>query len=406
MIRERELQRRTTAWTRLLLAGAFAAWLVPGSAAAQQPRPVPTPPTASPLTQHGTSPTQHGTPPADAGASPASPTAQGHTERPELFVVGASTMRAYVEVASKALQAKYVLPAPRAELKGTNLGIDRFCAGVGAEFPDIIAAARAMRKDEFDTCIANGVLDIIEIKIGWSGLYAVVKKGGTAIDLTPRMFYLGLAAQVPEKGEFIDNPNTTWRETSKAAPDLPIHVLVPGTASGTRSSFEGLFMQGGCRRIKEIDFIYAAADRVPKCTTLRTDGHAIEVPEPYGEAMVKALEEAPPGTVAVMSGEVYAAFRDRLTPLPIGGVVPTDIAIQRLDYIMATGNFFYFKRAHMRNKAGDGVVQGIREFMAEVTRDGVWGASGQMSKLGLVTLNADAQGDERRKVRTLKRFVR
>ncbi|MBI1774058.1 MAG: substrate-binding domain-containing protein [Proteobacteria bacterium] len=347
-------------------------------------------------------------PPSHPGAStavPLLPTAN-ITVRPELFIVGSSTMKGYVDVTAAALQRDYDVPAPKVSFKGSKTGIAEFCAGIGPDYPDIAVSSRGMHKSEFDRCNENGILDIIEIKIGLSAYYVATKKGNPVFNVTPRMFYYALAEQLPKQGEFDDNPNQTWRQTDKSAPDLPIRVILPEQASGTRNTFDGLFMQAGCRHIKEIDLIYAADDRVPKCITLRADGVVTEVAEPYGTKMVELLQQSAPGTIAVMTNEVYIAFRDVLELLPVNGVLPSDAAIERFDYDMATPDFFYFKRAHMRNNAGQGVVRGIREFMAELTHEELMSHGGAFTKLGLVALSPAAQEAERSKVRTLKRFVR
>jgi phosphate transport system substrate-binding protein len=293
-----------------------------------------------------------------------------------------------------------------------------------------------MHKSEFDRCIANGVLDIIEIKIGLSALYVVVKKGHATFDMTPRMLYTALAKQVAVNGEFVDNPYQNWHEINPNAPDLPIRVIVPDKSAGTRFHFDALFMEAGCRRVKEIDRIFAVADRVPKCVTLRTDhvgtepaemtmgpGGAMraapetpgdefsrvvtEVPEPYGDKMAELIARSPDGTVAVMAGEVFDDYNSVLDTLTVGGVLPSDTAIERFEYDVATPNFFYFKRGNMRDNAGRGVVHGIREFMEELTRDELMGRDGIFVRdFGLVPLNRAALEAERRKVTTLKRFTR
>lgn len=414
---------------RLPLAFALAVALSVGlglvPAAAQQP---PQQPTMRPTT-----------PPPGGGQSAVAPSA-AITVRPELVIAGSSSMKPYVEEAAKALQRHYQLPAPKMQLEGSKKGIAAFCAGMGPAYPDIVVSSRRMHKDEFGKCIENGVLDIIEIRIGQSALFVVTDKGDAVFNVTPRMFYNALAAALPrkedgtahgpgtkgqgaaaepagtvrepppstlKKGEFDDNPNKTWRDADKAAPDLPIQVLVPVEASGTRNSFDALFMQGGCRRAsRELDMIYSAGERESKCTTLRTDGAVVEVEEPYGPKMVELLKKAPAGTIAVMAGEVYTAFRDQLDVLTVNGVLPTDEAVIRFDYQIATGNYFYFKRGHMRNNAGVGVVRGIREFMAELTHDDMIGGNGVLLKLGLIAPTAREIQAERRKVKTLQRFTR
>jgi phosphate transport system substrate-binding protein len=377
-------------------------------------------------------------PQAGAGATPAAPQANV-TLRPELYIVGASTMKGYIETTARHLTNEYDVAPPKFTLLGTTAGIQEFCGGLGPQYPDIVAAYRGMHKGEFDTCIENGVLDIIEVKIGLSALYIVMKKNDPGFDLTPRMFYNAFAAQIPEgeEGEFHDNPNKSWRDVNRLAPDLPIRMLLPGKTSGTRFVFDNLIMQAGCRRVKAVDKIFAAGPRVARCTTLRADHVGtsepaemrmdaagrmqvvpepagrefervvFEIDEPYGDKMMELLARSPPGTIAVMAGEIFDQHYDEFQPLTIGGYLPVDGAIERFDYDIATPNFFYFKRGHMRDNQGRGVVRGIREFMQKLTSEELMGRDGIFVRnFGLVPLNRAAIETERAKVRTLKRFVR
>lgn len=344
-------------------------------------------------------------PPENAGESAAPPTAN-ITTRPQLFIVGSSSMTPYIELAIKALLKDYVLPQPKLELKGSKKGIREFCAGVGPEYPDIVAASRGMHKEEFDSCVENGVRDIIEIKIGATALYVVAKKGDPVFDVTPRMVYYALAAEIPEKEDFGPNPNKTWKDVNKNAPAIPIHVIIPEKGSGTRGNINGLFLEGGCRHVKEIDLIYAASERVPKCVTLRTDGAVTEIQEPYGDRMVETLLKSPPGTLAIMAGEVYTKYKDKLETMSVAGVQPTMRAIENYDYELSTNLYFYFKRQHMRNNKGVGVVRGVREFMREITREEQMSRAGTFAQMGLVPLSPSDMQAQRRRVQTLRRFQR
>jgi phosphate transport system substrate-binding protein len=327
------------------------------------------------------------------------------TERDHLYLVGSSTVQPYAEAVSKALLRDYEVPPPKFDLMGATPGIVKFCGGIGAAYPDIIGSGRRMHKAEFDTCVANGVDDIVEIRIGLTPLYMVTKKGYPVFDITPRMIYRGLALETPHEGEFAENHVKTWRELGRSAPDLPIHVLLPTAASASRHDFDDWFLEGGCRHIKEIDAIFSAANRVPKCVTLRTDGVVTEIEEPIGPKLMAVLDQSLPGTLALMTGELYDQYRAEVDPLPVGGVAPTEEAVNALDYAMASSVFFYFKKGHMRDRAGRGVVRGIREFMIELTTDEMIAYDGILDRLGLVSLRAEEIEAERRKVRTLKRFV-
>lgn len=383
--RKRRFRRQSVA-LRLMLPAALgiAWWLAAMPVSAQQKQ----------------SETRSGTP-TRGEARAGSPSAQLAT-REQMVIVGSSTLDGITAAVIKHMAEAYVLPKPTIRLEGTRPGIKEFCDGVGAEFPDIVAAADRMSRGEFETCIDNKVLDIIEVGVGDSAVVVVTKKGDQVFDLTPRMVYYGLAEDLPIKGEFKVNENKTWKDTNKDAPDLPINVIVPAKGFGTRRYFDDNFMQGGCRHVKEIDAIFAAGDRVPLCITPRDDGKLTEIDE---DKVVDALIKAPKGTLAVVAWTVYVENKDKVEALPVNGVLPTHENIDADEYTMNSTLRYYFKRAHMKGKyGGRGVVGGIQEFMNEIVKDEASGEGGYLEKLGMVPLAPEDRRAQQTIVRRLKRF--
>src|SRR5207302_10449922 len=113
----------------------------------------------------GAAPAQTAAP--QAGASNVPPAANV-TERDRLLIVGSQDMAPYVDVIIDALQREYVLPPPSESYQSPQVGFRLFCAGIGPDYPDIVASVREMRKSELDSCNEHAVLDIIEIKIARS----------------------------------------------------------------------------------------------------------------------------------------------------------------------------------------------------------------------------------------------
>jgi phosphate transport system substrate-binding protein len=340
---------------------------------------------------------------AGAGES-ATPPSANISEREQLLIVGSTSMKAITDAAIARLNRDYLVPHPTEPFRGTRAGLVAFCAGIGPKYPDIAAASDRMDGGEFDICVENKVLDIIEVLIGQSAVVVVTKKGNPVFNVTPRMIYYAVAEQIPIKGEFTPNPYKSWEETDKGAPDLPIQIVVPAKGSGTRGIFDDNFMQGGCRHVKEIDAIFAAADRVPRCIAPRDDGRVTQVPEPFEDKSLAAVAKGPPGTVAVIPWELYLDNRDKLDALPVNGVRPTHESIADYTYDMATTLRYYFKRAHMRNDSGRGVVRGIREFMTEIVNDAASGEGGYFEKLGVIALPPEERSKQNNIVRRLKRF--
>jgi phosphate transport system substrate-binding protein len=323
-------------------------------------------------------------------------------DRKQMLIVGSTLLEGITDAVIKRLTEAYVLPEPTKRFEGRKAGITAFCAGIGPEYPDIIAATARMDRGEFESCLENKVLDVIEVEIGDSAVVVVTKKGDPVFNLTPRMVYTGLAEDVPINGEFEVNQKKSWNEIDKDAPDVPIRAIIPAKGSGTRRFFDDAFMQGGCRHVKEIDAIFAAAERVPRCITPRDDGPVSEVDE---DQVVGALIKAPRGTLAVVGWLAYLDNQDKLDTLPINGILPSHENIANDSYEVSETLRYYFKRAHMQEKlGGKGVVVGINEFMAEIVRDEASGEEGYLEKLGLVALEPQDRRKQQNIVRRMKRF--
>jgi phosphate transport system substrate-binding protein len=109
--------------------------------------------------------------------------------RDQIRVVGSSTVYPFTQIAAERFgSANSQFKAPVIESTGTGAGMKLFCAGVGAQHPDIEDASRRIKKSEFDTCEKNGVGPIVEIQVGIDGIaFAESKQGGaTSTPRSPR----------------------------------------------------------------------------------------------------------------------------------------------------------------------------------------------------------------------------
>ncbi|MEC7933431.1 MAG: substrate-binding domain-containing protein, partial [Pseudomonadota bacterium] len=121
--------------------------------------------------------------------------------RDQIRAVGSSTVYPFATAAAELfVQSNPGMKSPIIESTGTGGGMKLFCAGVGAQHPDIEDASRRIKKSEFDQCQANGVKDIIEVQIGVDGLAFAESKEGPGLSLTPKIVYEALAANPYGKG--------------------------------------------------------------------------------------------------------------------------------------------------------------------------------------------------------------
>lgn len=346
--------------------------------------------------------------------------------RDRVRIVGSSSMAVFTEAVAKDVAARTGMLAPTIETSGTREGIRTFCAGIGAAFPDIIAASRRMTKSEYTACLDNGIADIIEVPVGLDAVLLVTEKGDPVFGLSPRHIYLALAAEVPRDvvlasnvppdvarsarlltGEdFMENPFKRWSEIDGKLPDLNIRVWGPSVASGTRDFVDRVLMEGGCRHFKAIRSIPAAAERVVQCTTMREAPYFNTAQEPFTEKVIAAVMEDDPGTLGIVTFDTYDRFQTVLDQLPMMDLIATEDSIARGEFPFRRHVYYYVKRAHMRNAQGEGVVRGLREFMANLTREEVIGPGGLLDKRGLVPLPDAERAAARQNVGILKRLER
>lgn len=334
--------------------------------------------------------------------------APDNSSRDQLWITGSTTMDVFTHAIAESVASKNPKGRPpMVQSEGSTVGIKEFCKGVGVEYPDIVASSRRMRKREFEACLDRLVLDIIELKIGYSALVVVTKRANpTTFDILPRTMYLALAENVPGEEQIEANSAKTWYDVDPLAPKTPIRVYGPDASSGSRGVWNDLMMQGGCRHIPQVREIFGAKERVEVCTTIRSGDYYVDVPEPFSENAVKRLMDDPEPSLAIVSHNFYEANANELTLLTIEGIVPSQETISSEAYHLANPLYYYVKRAHMRDSDGFGVVRGLREFIGELMDDKNIGPEGQLIKMGLSPLPETMRLDEQDDATYLKRFTK
>jgi phosphate transport system substrate-binding protein len=329
-----------------------------------------------------------------------------NSSRNQLWITGSTTMNVYTNAVAKSVASKNSKGRPPViQSEGSTSGIKEFCKGVGVEHPDIVAASRRMRKREFDSCLDRLVLDIIELKIGYSALVLVTKKANpVTFDILPRTLFFALAEMVPGDDGLEPNSATTWHDVDPRAPKFPIRVYGPGAESGSRGVWDDLIMESGCRHEPQVREIFSAKKRVQLCTTTRKGDYYVSVPEPYYKNAVKRMNDDVEPSLAIVPFYYYQAHRDTLELLTVEGIVPSTKTISSEEYHLANPLYYYVKRGHMRNSDGFGVVRGLREFIGELMDDENIGPGGRLITMGLVPLPRKMREKEQNGAAYLKRF--
>ncbi len=187
--------------------------------------------------------------------------AVGNTQaasRDYIYIVGSSTVYPFATVVAEHFGKSTRFKTPKIESTGSGGGMKLFCEGVGVKHPDIANASRRIKKSEYDKCQANGVKEIVEVKIGYDGIAIANSRKAPRFELSRKEIFLALAKQVPDpktpqSGRLVSNPYQYWDEVNTSLPHYRIEVLGPPPTSGTRDAFAELAMEGGCRKFDWIE---------------------------------------------------------------------------------------------------------------------------------------------------------
>ena len=300
--------------------------------------------------------------------------------RDYISIVGSSTVYPFATVVAEQFGKSTDYKTPKIESTGSGGGFKLFCAGVGVENPDITNASRAIKKSEFETCVANGVKDIVEVKIGYDGIVFANSKQVAPLNLTRKDIFLALAKTVPDPNggqKLVPNPYKTWKDVNPSLPDKNIEVLGPPPTSGTRDAFVELTMDVGCEEFKMVKALDKKAMKAA-CQTIREDGAYIEAGE--NDNLIVQKLESNPNAVGIFGFSFLDQNMDKIQGSFVDGVQPTFEAIADGTYPVSRPLFFYVKKAHAD------VIPGINEYLAEFTSEKAWGSEGYLSEKGLIPM--------------------
>jgi phosphate transport system substrate-binding protein len=308
-------------------------------------------------------------------------TADGGAKQ-QLKIVGSSTVYPFTTAIAEQFQRDNPNVSVVVESTGTGAGMKLFCGGVGANFPDIENASRQIKKSEHEACAAAGVKNVIEVPVGIDGLTFIRAKGSQALNLTQADIYKALAANPFGKGA---NRAQTWRDVNPALPPVKIRVLGPPPTSGTRDSLVELYLEKGCnsdpamKALKESD----EARHKDICTKVREDGLFVEAGENDNLLVQKVTGD--PGAIGILGYSFLEENVDKVSPVQINGVSPSEATIADLSYPGARKLYIYVKGEHLAAKPA------LRDFVAAYAK--AWGKGGPLEQRGLVPLGgADAEG--------------
>ena len=290
--------------------------------------------------------------------------------RDQIKIVGSSTVYPYTTVVAERFGKQGKFKTPVVESTGTGGGFKSFCGGVGVQHPDMTGASRAIKKDEMELCIKNGVTEIIELPIGNDGLTFAHSIKGKDVNFTKAQLWKAIAHDVVVDGKLVKNPYKNWNEIDKSLPATKIEILVAPPTSGTRDAWDDLVMGKGC------DEAFKKLADKKNCTKYREDAAVIEAGE--NDTLIVQKISSTPNAFGYFGYSYLIANKDKIKAAKIDGIAPSIEGIQKYTYPVARPLFLYAKKAHAN------VIPGFKEFLTEYTGKTAVGSTGYLFKVGLV----------------------
>ncbi|PIW25952.1 MAG: phosphate ABC transporter substrate-binding protein [Rhodospirillales bacterium CG15_BIG_FIL_POST_REV_8_21_14_020_66_15] len=301
--------------------------------------------------------------------------------RDQIRIVGSSTVFPFSTAVAEQFGKTTKFKTPVVESTGSGGGLKLFCAGIGAQHPDMTNASRRIKKSEVENCAKNGVTDIVEVKVGYDGIVLANSKVSAQMKLTRKQLYLALAKDIPAgEGKLIPNPHKTWKDVDASLPDIKIEVLGPPPTSGTRDAFAELALEGGCKSFGWIKAMKKQDKKKYKaiCHSIREDGAYVEAGE--NDVLIVRKLEANPKAFGVFGYSFLDQNADKIQGSLIDGKSPTFEAIADGSYPVSRPLFFYVKKAHV------GSIPGMKEYVAEFTSEKAFGPDGYLADKGLIPM--------------------
>ena len=311
--------------------------------------------------------------------------------RDQIRAVGSSTVYPFATaVAEQFVQNNAGMKSPIIESTGTGAGMKLFCAGVGAQHPDIENASRRMKKSEFESCQANGVKEIVEVQIGVDGLAFAESIKGPGFKLTPELIYKALAANPFGKGE---NKAQTWADIDPSLPKVTISVFGPPSTSGTRDSLSELILEKGCQSDPAMKELKDKDEKAYKsaCTRIREDGKYVDSGE--NDNLIVQKLTANPNSLGVFGYSYLEENKGALKDVPLNGVEASYENVASGKYPGARPLYIYVKKAHIQ------AIPGLQQYVAEFAK--AWEPGGYLAKRGMVASTDEVRAKSAENTKTL-----
>ena len=302
--------------------------------------------------------------------------------RDNVQIAGSSTVLPYATIVAEAFGENFDFPTPVVQGGGSGAGRAMMCEGVGENTIDIANSSSRIKQSGLDTCAANGVTEVMEVRFGYDGIVFASDINGPSFAFTPADFYNAIGAQVLVNGALVANPYTQWAEFNANLPAQDILVLSPGTKHGTREVYDERVLIAGCEETGAMAAMVAGGmsedDAEEACMVVRTDnGRNVDIDGDYTETLQRLENDR--NAIGVFGLSFYTNNTDKLQVATMNGVVPSTETVASGEYPVSRPLFFYVKLAHMD------VIPGLPEYVEFFVSDDMAGPNGPLAQYGLVS---------------------
>ncbi len=314
-------------------------------------------------------------------------------DTPLLRVTVADTASATLDRLVDAMAADAGLTGQLAVSHAASLpALRSFCRNQPDSSPNVVLSTHRMESTLAAECAKNGIGNIAIVEIARDPLILAVRNGSALTGLTSRQIYLAAAREIPFHDEFVRNTSVRWSDVDASLPAQDIRFQLPMRDEGTHDTLDSFVLEGGCRNETPVKLIFSAQQRTVRCTTTRTD-RVREVPR--AQAM-RALLDAPVGTVGVLSQFDLNQSNGQLVSLTLDGVSPTMEAIRSGSYDFSGSFLLYAKRDG--GSPASPATAAVERIIEAAQTDAITGPDGFVAKYGLTPLPDDDRVAQRVKL--------
>jgi len=293
----------------------------------------------------------------------------GLEAREGLHIVGPSSLAPFSKLVMKQVNKN---DGSKVVIKSSEQGFKEFCAGGGLNTPDIVNADRRITKEEFNTCVKNGVRDISEALIGYDATVLVHHISNRKFNISKEELMLAFLAKVPSKDgiSLVDNPYEKWSDINANLPRKPIIIYTLKDDIGNLNTIKNMIL---VPLIEEMSAFHASQDPYK----IRNDTAHLEFSsEKFLQALVTNKT-----AIGIMNYSLANEYRSKIETLEIEGVSPSIETISAAKYPLANKLYFYSKNKHKNQ------IHSMQTYLEHFMDKKMIGREGLLSKLGLIPLN-------------------